>query len=319
MSKFNLNQLLGATGSGNNRSENQIYKISFVPIHDLEPSSDNFYSVEQIKELKESLAAFGIKQNLVVKQLENGKYRVIAGHRRRLAALSLLEEGNKEFEKVPCMIETEEDELRERLLLITTNSTARQLSDWEKIQQAKEMKSILEQIKKRDKIPGRLRDLIASVLDTSPTQVGRMEAIDKNLSSEFKDELKEGKVNLSTAYELSGMPIEQQQEAYAEYQDKGSLSIKEVKVKKVITATETMLSVPVTSEETNIVEAGNEKILEKYECLKCDKQFLTNKASSNRKDLFCPYCGNPAESIAECASEVAEELEDMMGCLFVRK
>lgn len=233
MSKFNLNQLLGAgIENGNKRTENQNYKITFIPVHELDPSEDNFYSVEQIEELKTSIATFGIKQNLIVKQLESGRYRVIAGHRRRLAALALAEEGNKEFEKIPCMVETEEDELRERLLLITTNSTSRQLSDWEKIQQAKEMKSILEQIKKRDKIPGRLRDLIASVLDTSPTQVGRMEAIDKNLSSEFKDELKEGRITLSTAYELSGMPEMQQQKSFQEYREKGNISIKDAKQAK---------------------------------------------------------------------------------------
>ncbi len=234
MAKFNLNQLLGGgkVEGGDGRAGNQEYKITHISVHDLEPSQGNFYSTEQIEELKASIAAFGIKQNLVVKPLEGGKYRVIAGHRRRLALLSLAEEGKQEFEKAPCIIETEEDELRERLLLITTNSTARQLSDWEKVKQAQELKALLEQIKKRDKIPGRLRELIASALDTSPAQVGRMEAITKNLTPEFQEELKEGRVNMSTAYEISGMPEEQQREVYAEYQERGSMSMKDAKEKK---------------------------------------------------------------------------------------
>lgn len=234
MAKFNLNQLLGGgkTEGGDGRAGNQEYKITHISVHDLEPSQDNFYSTEQIEELKASIAAFGIKQNLIVKPLEGGKYRVIAGHRRRLAILSLVGEGKRELEKVPCIIETEEDELRERLLLITTNSTARQLTDWEKIKQAQELKALLEQIKKRDKIPGRLRELVASALDTSPAQVGRMEAITKNLTPEFQEELKEGRVNMSTAYEISGMPEEQQREVYAEYQERGSVSMKDAKEKK---------------------------------------------------------------------------------------
>lgn len=234
MAKFNLNQLLGGgkAEDGDERSGNQDYKITHISVHHLEPSQDNFYSTEQIEELKASIAAFGIKQNLIVKPIEGGKYRVIAGHRRRLAVMSLVEEGKRELEKVPCIVETEEDELRERLLLITTNSTARQLTDWEKIKQAQELRSILEQIKKRDKIPGRLREIIASTLDTSPAQVGRMEAIAKNLTPEFKEELKEGRVNMSTAYEISGMPEEQQREVYAEYREKGSFSIKDAKEKK---------------------------------------------------------------------------------------
>lgn len=229
MSKFNLNQLLSG---GTTRSGDQGYKIAHISVHNLEPSQGNFYSVEQIEELKASIAAFGIKQNLIVKAVADDKYRVIAGHRRRLAVLSLVAEGKLEFEKIPCIVETEEDELRERLLLITTNSTARQLSDWEKIKQAQELRTLLEQIKKRDKIPGRLRELIANTLDTSPAQVGRMEAITKNLTPEFKEELKKGRVNMSTAYEISGMPEEQQQEAYEEYRERGNVSIKDVKEKK---------------------------------------------------------------------------------------
>lgn len=232
MAKFNLTQLLG-NGSGIPATEtptaNLDYKITHLSVYDLEPSLDNFYSVEQITELKASIAVFGIKQNLVVIPSATGKYRVIAGHRRRLAVLSLLSDGMSELERVPCIVETDKDELRERLLLITTNSTTRKLSDWELIRQAAELKSILSQIKQRDGIPGRLRDLIASALDTSPSQVARMEAIDKNLSPEFKTELKEERVNLSTAYELSGLPAGQQQEAYADYQERGSLSIKEVR------------------------------------------------------------------------------------------
>jgi ParB family chromosome partitioning protein len=235
LAKFNLNQLLNGgakQGGGETRSTNPEYNITHIPVSKLEPSQDNFYSVEQIEELKASIAAFGIKQNLIVAPTANDSYRVIAGHRRRLAVLSLVEEGKTEFERVPCIIESEDDELRERLLLITTNSTTRVLSDWEKINQAKELREILGEIKKRDKIPGRLRDLIASTLDTSPAQIGRMEAIDKNLTPEFKEELKEGRVNLSTAYEISGMPEEKQKEVYEDYQQQGSISIKEAKEAK---------------------------------------------------------------------------------------
>lgn len=235
MAKFNLNQLLNGgakQGGGETRSNNPEYNITHIPVSKLEPSQDNFYSVEQIEELKASIAAFGIKQNLIVAPTTNGSYRVIAGHRRRLAVLSLVEEGKTEFERIPCIVEDEEDKLRERLLLITTNSTTRVLSDWEKINQAKELREILSEIKKRDKIPGRLRDLIASTLDTSPAQIGRMEAIDKNLTPAFKEELKEGRVNLSTAYEISGMTEDRQKEVYEDYQQQGSISIKEAKEAK---------------------------------------------------------------------------------------
>ncbi|KMZ43966.1 MULTISPECIES: ParB N-terminal domain-containing protein [Bacillales] len=301
MAKFNLNQLLGGgkAEDGDERAGNQDYKITYISVYNLEPSQDNFYSTEQIEELKASIAAFGIKQNLIVKLIEGGKYRVIAGHRRRLAVLSLLEEGKQELEKVPCIIETEEDELRERLLLITTNSTARQLTDWEKIKQAQELRTLLEQIKKRDKIPGRLRELIASALDTSPAQVGRMEAITKNLSDDFKVEVKEGRVNMSTAYEISGLPEEQQKKVYVEYQERGSVSIKDAKEKKQETKVESILE-PGCDEEADGIREKSDGTGEGKE-LEVEQEGRADNSDFEDEEITkaCPFCGNDAKVIED--------------------
>ena len=61
-------------------------EIVNIDVYDLVPSQDNFYHVDD--ELKRSIELVGILQPLLVSRSENGKYRVIAGHRRRLAALS---------------------------------------------------------------------------------------------------------------------------------------------------------------------------------------------------------------------------------------
>lgn len=237
-SKFNLNSLLSGTSmnetaeEGRRRKTGHSLKVVPISVYDLEPSNENFYSVEDIEELKDSIEMFGVKQNLSVKQKDNGKYEVIAGHRRRLATLALVNEGKKEFEHVPCAVETELDEIREQLLLITTNATARQLTDWEKTQQAEKMKELLERYKRTEKLPGRVRELVAKALKTSAAQVGRMDSISKKLSEEFKEEFKEQNINISTAYEISTLPSEEQQEVFEEYVEKGSISINDVKEKK---------------------------------------------------------------------------------------
>jgi ParB family chromosome partitioning protein len=238
MAKFNLNSLLSGTSLNGAAEEEKgekkpkALKVVSISVHDLKPSKENFYSVEDIEELKDSIEMFGVKQNLTVKQLDNGKYEVIAGHRRRLASLALVEEGKKEFEFIPCAIETELDEIKEQLLLITTNATARQLTDWEKTQQAEKMKELLERYKKKEKLPGRVRELVAKTLKTSAAQVGRMDSISKKLSEDFKEEFKEQKINISTAYEISTLPDEAQQEVFQEYMEKGNISINDVKEKK---------------------------------------------------------------------------------------
>lgn len=238
MRKFNLNQLLntvsmadsGAAKSDENRRPP--LKVVSLNINDLVPSKDNFYSVENVEELKTSIEIFGVLQNLTVKPLDNGKYEIISGHRRHKACAELVAEGKTEFEYVPCGIQSERDEIKEQILLIMTNSTARELSDWEKMKQAEELRKNFELLKKRENLPGRVRDLVAEALNTSSTQIARLNAIENNLSPEFKQEFEKGNIGTSAAYELSGMSEEQQKQAFSEYQEKGSVLVNEVKEQK---------------------------------------------------------------------------------------
>jgi ParB-like chromosome segregation protein Spo0J len=242
MVKFNLNQLLNEkskseAGQESNKHPKQVFNPVMISVYDLVPSKDNFYSMGQIQDLKIAIElAGGVKQNLNVTPLENGKYKIIAGHRRQLASIELVEEGKQEYEFVPCSIEaaekdTELQEIRDEIMLIVTNSQ-RDKTDWDKVEEVKRLRTVLERYKKSAKVPGRLRDLIAQALNTSPAQIGRMEAITNNLMPEFKEELKEGHVNLSSAYELSGLPEEQQKKAFEEFKEKGTVSIKDAKEKK---------------------------------------------------------------------------------------
>lgn len=249
MAGFNINDLLNGKSKGTAvqttagpAEQESTFDVVMIDVEDLMPSKDNFYSTENIEELALSIELAGcIEQNLVVKPEAHGKYEVIAGHRRRLAALKLVSEGKEEYRKVPCRIKKESDEIKDRLALIFTNSTARQLSDWEKVQQAKQLKEILTEYKKalqeenkdkpkeeREKM-GRIRDIVAQMLNTSTTQIGRMEAIDNNLSPEFKQELEKGNIGISTAHELSRLDEEKQQEAFRQYEEKGEMHIKDVK------------------------------------------------------------------------------------------
>jgi ParB family chromosome partitioning protein len=236
--KFNLTSLLNSKSKGpealntdsaeTTRAGND-FKVDLISVYQLEPSQDNFYSVEDVANLKDSIEIMGIHQNLTVKRIPNtDKYKVIAGHRRRLASLQLVEEGKKQFELVPCRIETSLDEIRERILLIYTNSTTRQLSDWEKVEQLSQLKGLLKEYKKEHELPGRVRELLAEALNVSTTQVGRIESINDNLTTEFKEELKQDNIKFSTAVELSKLTKEDQKAVYEQHKEKGSTSLKDV-------------------------------------------------------------------------------------------
>lgn len=55
---------------------------------------------------------------------------------------------------------------------------------------------------------------------------------ERHLCPEFKAELKEDRINVSTAYELSGLATEGQKAAFEEYRESGKISIKEARAKK---------------------------------------------------------------------------------------
>ena len=206
------------------------FKLTQININKLVPSENNFYSIDKIEELKNTIELLGLQQNLVVKKIEDGMYKIISGHRRYYSMLRLYQEGNKNFEYVPCKVE-EEDKLKNELRLIITNSTARELTDWEKIHQAKRLKELLTEYKEREKIPGRVRNIVADILNVSATQVARMESVSNNLIDDFKEEMKEDNVKISVAYELSKLPEEKQREVYKEHEDKRNITIKDIKQK----------------------------------------------------------------------------------------
>lgn len=261
MGRFNLNEILNsasrqaAEGGGENPTRPAESEIKKISVFDLVPSEDNFYSMREIEELKAAIEIAGkVLQNLTVVPLENGKYKVIAGHRRRLASLALVEDGKPQYEFVTCSVEpneeaAEDQEIRDGLNLIVTNSQ-REKTAWDKIEEVRYLRDVLEKAKTRPRFVAVLqrivatvfgdsevqadgtRDFIAKVLHTSPAQIGRYDTIIRHLSPEFKEELKEDRINLSTAYELAGLPEEYQKAAFEDYKRTGEISIKAARERK---------------------------------------------------------------------------------------
>lgn len=99
----------------------------------------------------------------------------------------------------------------EQMVLIQSNTTARQLSYVEKMESAARLKKILVQLKSEGvKLPGRLRDIQAEQLEISRAELARMEVIQKNLIPPLMKRLKSGQINSFAAYELSRLEAEDQ-------------------------------------------------------------------------------------------------------------
>lgn len=239
-SGFNLTDLLNnrskeleGTGSGQQeeskagQQDNAPQEVINIDVKDLVPSNDNFYHVDD--ELKRSIELVGVLQPLLVNRPENGKYKVIAGHRRRLAVLSLLEEGKEEMRFVPCVFKKED--VRDRLALIMANRF-RDKTDWEKMMEAIQAEELAKELKAEYGLNGRTREVLAEITGTTEAQLGRYKAIYNNLYSRLMKDFKENVINVSVAVELSGMSEEGQEKAADRVEEEGTLSLAEAREMK---------------------------------------------------------------------------------------
>lgn len=238
--KFNLTELLNQRSKETAEAAPQGEKAaeiatpeegvsSTADIYDLIPSKGNFYSVEDVQDLKQSIELLGVLQPLLVtEEEENGKRRIIAGHRRRLAVMQLVDEGKDRFRRVPILIKPKKNAILDRLALIMANRF-REKTDWERMTEALETEKLVLELKDSMNIPGRTRDLLAEIIETSPAQIGRYKAIYNNLIPELMAEFKANRIVVSVIYEASGLPEDYQKQAAEIFRENEVLTLADVK------------------------------------------------------------------------------------------
>lgn len=202
---------------------------STADIYDLIPSKGNFYSVEDVQDLKQSIELLGVLQPLLVTdEEEDGKRRIIAGHRRRLAVMQLVDEGKERFRRVPILIKPKKNAILDRLALIMANRF-REKTDWERMTEALETEKLVLELKESMNIPGRTRDLLAEIIETSPAQVGRYKAIYNNIIPELMAEFKANRIVVSVIYEASGLTEDYQKQAAEVFRENEVLTLSDIK------------------------------------------------------------------------------------------
>lgn len=209
------------------------YELQNIPLEKMIPNPANelIYETGEIEELARSILLTGkVLQNAVVAAAdENGNHVIIAGHRRRLACMKLVEEGHSEFNQMPCMVMTEPDDLLQELFLIQTNSTARVLSEAEKMRQAERATAILNQLKERKQISGRVRDIAAKMLGTTTGQLARYNVISKGLTNEvLREAFENGDIGISVAYEAARISEEEQADLAERLKQGQSITIRDI-------------------------------------------------------------------------------------------
>lgn len=233
MEQLNKNAQKAAVGDETPKAR---FRTKDINIKKLYSNDKNFYSVTDIEPLAQKILLVGLIENLEVVHdpCDRGEYRITAGERRWRALKLLVEQGYTDFEMVTCQIQTPASADEEMLRLIIANDY-RNKTVADILEEEKQLKDILQRMKQEGRTikgykldSGRLRDVIAKMLQMPATKVAQIESINKHLIPEFAEELKEGRLTFSAAYMISGMNEETQAEMLERYQENG-LTYKEVK------------------------------------------------------------------------------------------
>lgn len=221
--------------------------IIYKDPRELVPTQENFYTTKNISKLKASIKITGYLMQPILIENVDGEDKVLAGHRRRLCCIELIEEGDARFEKVPCMyaaeINVSEDkeltpEQREaitpflRQFKVIQANNYRDKNDWERMQEALEMEKIVKGLKEKVGITGTVRENLKELLGVSNAQFGRYKNISNHLSEELMEEFQDGEINISVADAAASLEPELQKMAYEMYMKNKILTLPDIQLLK---------------------------------------------------------------------------------------
>lgn len=221
--------------------------IIYKDPRELVPTQENFYTTKNISKLKASIKITGYLMQPILIENVDGEDKVLAGHRRRLCCIELIEEGDTRFEKVPCMyaaeINVSEDkeltpEQREaitpflRQFKVIQANNYRDKNDWERMQEALEMEKIVKGLKEKVGITGTVRENLKELLGVSNAQFGRYKNISNHLSEELMEEFQDGEINISVADAAASLEPELQKLTYEMYMKNKILTLPDIQLLK---------------------------------------------------------------------------------------
>lgn len=208
---FNFMDLLNAQTKAEGVEETKDYEEIYLSPYEVKDAQENTHQkLEGIEELADNFLTVGQEQPTVLARV-NGEFRIIDGHRRNAANIFNLERGYKEYKKIKYRYKDMSEAMYE-LRLLAGNGYTQELTAYEKVRLVERTKAALIRAKEEDglEIQGKMRDLIAAMVQESGTNVARMENINNNATQAVKEQLKEGNLGLTAAYEAAKLEPEEQ-------------------------------------------------------------------------------------------------------------
>ena len=212
-----------------------------IDVHDLVPNPNNFYAMRNNDRLKNLIHTTGKVEELTVKSVGMGKYMVVAGHRRRLAVLELLEEGARVPVKLPCSVVTfspvgnKSAEEMELLWLSASNLGQREYrSMQEKIWEIETIGKLLRKDYDEDYagglVTGPFRSYLARFMCMTESRLQRLSAM-RNVLPEYLEMVDKGEIKETAAYELTNLSNEEQRSLMESLAGQ-EITVKNIKARK---------------------------------------------------------------------------------------
>ena len=219
--KFDLSEFMrpGDIADIVSESDTGERRAVMIPVGSIRPNEKNFYAVDDVSGLIDSILIHGVLDPATVRPDGKGGYVLISGHRRYTAVKNILDEklcgDPTRFERMPCFVVEPKDELLEELMLIQANSSTRVLTASEVSRQAERVEDILYRLREQGyEFPGRMRDHVAEACRVSSAKLARLKVIRGGLCPEYKERFDADKLPEQTAYALARLPADFQQRLF---------------------------------------------------------------------------------------------------------
>lgn len=239
-------------GQGNSNELKPTEEIIMRDVHELVPNPKNEkYSLDNIEELAMMIQLTHNIEPIILKPMEDGRFMITSGHRRRLAQIYRLEQGMIDNPMVPTITREiindfedaiTDDEMETLNIVFPNKGQRRNLTPSQEADEIALIKPIIKKLydyqKAAGNIDGKFRPYFANILGISETSLQRKEAIRK-VSDEVKAEVDAGNIKATAAAELASMDEEQQNSVVEAIKDRGEeitvQAVKEEKRKAVVT------------------------------------------------------------------------------------
>lgn len=303
MAKFGINDILSAkTKAAAQQAQTEGYKEIYLSPYEVKAAPENTHQkLENIEELADSFLHVGQEQPTVLARV-NGEYRIIDGHRRNAANILNLERGHKEYEKVLYRFMDMSEAMYE-LRLLAGNGYTQELTAYEKTRLVERTKAALIRAKEEDglEIQGKMRDLVAAMLNESSTNVARMDAINNNATPEIKEQLKEGNIGITAAYEAAKLSADDQK-AIAAAAGAGE----DVRAKEIAQRVAEQVAAKAQEKADKVAESAEKAQIEADQAVAdaLDKQAQAEEEAENARQLkrYVDNMGKAMENASKAAT-----------------